>query len=177
MERFIVIEYAPCYDTLICGARRLTDEEKQHYRPEFAEKGFIGLGDDITVKHIELSDLPKRKADGSFLGCNNFAFIISEKEKEAFIALNAKREKEKTKKELVQSIENLKYSIGIAEIQRKNHNGILPDRETARKRMGWQNNLYNEGGEGYIEHEYCQEEYDSMTKSLADYEARLKELA
>ena len=177
MEQFIVIEYAPCYDTSICDARRLTDEEKKHYRPEFAEKGFIGLGDDITVKHIELSDLPKRKADGCFLGCNNIAFIISNEEKEAFIALNAKREKEKKKKELVQNIERLKYNIGIAEIQCKNHSGILPDRETARKRMEWQNNLYNEGGEGYIEHEYCQEEYDSMQKSLADYEARLKELA
>lgn len=163
MTTFITIEYAPNYNTTICTARRFTAEEKKHYTPEFREKGFVGLGDDITLKHIGLFDLPDREADGSFLGCNNFAYIITEAERDEYIRLNAERAAEVKRKEREAAIKDLRYQIAKAERQRD-----LPTREEADRRMKRYNDVQNEGYEGYVPYIYSRDEYDTMKKHLAE---------
>lgn len=87
--------YAPSYGIEICEARRLTTEEKRHYAAWFAETGFIGVGSHTDLPCISHEDLPNRSDDGSFLGCYNQAWIITEAEAASYEKLNRQRQNEK----------------------------------------------------------------------------------
>lgn len=87
----IVLEYAPSYGIELVSARRFTDEEKTRYAEWFAETGFVGTGDCIELNKLTFQDLPRRPSDGSFCGCNNSAWIVSEDEAEMYKKLNAER--------------------------------------------------------------------------------------
>lgn len=87
--------YAPSYGIEICAARRLTTEEKKHYAAWFAETGFIGVGSHVDLPCISHEDLPNRPDDGSFLGCYNQAWIITEAEAASYERLNHQRQNEK----------------------------------------------------------------------------------
>ena len=86
--------YAPSYGIEICAARRLTTEEKKHYAAWFAETGFIGVGSHVDLPCISHEDLPNRPDDGSFLGCYNQAWIITEAEAASYERLNHQRQNE-----------------------------------------------------------------------------------
>ena len=86
--------YAPSYGIEICAARRLTPEEKKHYAAWFAETGFIGVGSHVDLPCISHEDLPNRPDDGSFLGCYNQAWIITEAEAASYEKLNRQRQNE-----------------------------------------------------------------------------------
>ena len=45
--------------------------------------------------------------------------------------------------------------------------GKLPSADEAKEQARRYNNVYNEGGEGYVPHYYTQEEYDRMFSELA----------
>lgn len=87
--------YAPSYGIEICAARRLTPEEKMHYAAWFAETGFIGVGSHVDLPCISHEDLPNRPDDGSFLGCYNQAWIITEAEAASYERLNRQRQNER----------------------------------------------------------------------------------
>ena len=103
--------YAPSYGIEICEARRLTTEEKRHYAAWFAETGFIGVGSHVDLPCISHGDLPNRPDDGSFLGCYNQAWIITEAEAASYESLNHQRQNEK---DLAQKAAQDAYNAKIA---------------------------------------------------------------
>ena len=158
MEKYLTIAFHTSYcDASIQYARRFTEEEKKDYSEWFADCGFISLGDHIQLENITFSDAPDRKSDGQFLGTNNYAYIITEEERDYYINLDKKRQKEDEEKELAERVDYLKSCIEAAERQRD-----LPTMEEAKRRMKAYNSLQNEDGDGYVPHIYSREEYERI---------------
>lgn len=88
---FIAIEHADAYGIDLKAARHNPDDSLRHdYRPY----ALVGLGKTIELPHITWRDLPKRASDGSFLGCSNRAWIITQDEWDDYVARNASRQAE-----------------------------------------------------------------------------------
>lgn len=93
MEEYRVLNWADGYVAYLATARRLNEEEKQPYSQWFRDTGFIKIGDSIALPQIHWDDCPKRQSDGSFLGCTNWVWILTQQEWDAFVSLNEEREK------------------------------------------------------------------------------------
>ena len=150
---YIVIENARAWGISICNARRFTDEEKQHYADWYKEIGFVGVGDHIKLSMLKWSDMPNRKSDGSFVGCDNQAWIITEEEKTWFIRLDAERKAEAEREKIAI---NRAYYEDV--IKRANRQPKLYTREEAKRLAKQYNDVANEGGEGYVPHYYTIDE-------------------
>lgn len=163
MEEYLVCEVAYSYGVSLCKARRFTEEEKNDYAEWFKDKGFVKISDSTDLKCIAWVDvrelLKERKDDGSFNGCSNCVYIVSEDEWKALVELNEKKRAEKEKKETEESIAECRKIIEQCEKQEK----LYTKEEAVKKRKDY-NNLYNEGGEGYVPHFYTIEEYE-LTKT------------
>lgn len=94
MKEHLTCEYAMAYGISLQKARRFTEEEKMHVADWYKEKGFVGISDSIQLEYLKWLDLAKilgdRKEDGSFSGCGNSAYIISEDEWNELVTLNNK---------------------------------------------------------------------------------------
>lgn len=167
MKEYIVLEWAFAYGLTVGKARRLTDAEKAGYAEWFKETGFIRLGEGIDLvidrfhPYIE-KILGGRKQDGSFLGCANAAWIISEEEQREIIAQNELLLAEKKAKEVAEQIARLKATIAACERQ---SGGLYTQEEAARKRKQY-NDIHNDGGEGYVPHFYTIDEYNRAIAAL-----------
>ena len=71
------------------------------------------------------------------------------------IELNEHKKKEKEKRETEEAIDGCKKIIERCEKQEK----LYTKEEAAQKRRAY-NRLYNEGGEGYVQHFYTIDEYE-----------------
>lgn len=87
---------------------------KKHYAAWFAETGFIGVGSHVDLPCISHEDLPNRPDDGSFLGCYNQAWIITEAEAASYERLNHQRQNEK---DLAQKAAQDAYNAKIADFE------------------------------------------------------------
>lgn len=161
MEALLTIEWAPAYGIKLCGARRLTEEEKAHYTPEYRERILIGIGAHISLPHIKHEDMPNRPSDGEFNGCNNQAWIITREEWDAYLTTEKSREEAESAKKQAEEIELLEQCKACAEAQ-----GDLPSKEEAERRVREWVNIQNEGGEGYVPHIYTQDEYKHICRRL-----------
>lgn len=164
MENYIVIENAPAYGITICHARRFTEDEAAGFSDWFKAIGFVGLGDKIKLEMLKWSDMPKRSRDGEFLGCNNQAWIITDEEMNDYIRLNEDRRIEAERHE---TEEKRKYYEEI--IERASRQPRLYTRDEAKQLRKQYNDLYNEGGEGYIPHYYTIDEIDTVRKWLEEH--------
>lgn len=63
--------------------------------------------------------------------------------------------------EVAEEIENAEKLIAAAEAQKD-----IPDRAEAKRRMKRWNDVHNEGGEGYVPHIICREEYEHAKQKL-----------
>lgn len=169
MKEYLVCEVADNYGVSLCHARRLNDKEKTEYSEWFRENGFVGISSYpiIDLKEINWIDvrniLNGRKLDGSFLGCCNSAYIITEDEWNKLIALNDQKCSEKLAKEKAEYIEHYKRVIQNCENQRK----LYTKEEANAKAKEW-NDIHNEGGEGYAPHFYTIDEYEYAKKKLEE---------
>ena len=159
---YTVIENAPAYGVSICTARRFTDEEKQHFADWYKDIGFVGMGDHIMLRTLKWSDMPKRNSDGSFLGCDNQAWIITGDEKSYFIQLDAERQAEAEQAKIA---EDRAYYEDV--VKRASRQPKLYTREEAKRLAKQYNDLYNEGGEGYIPHYYTIDEVEAAKQWLS----------
>lgn len=158
---FLAVEHAYAYGITLNTARHLTDEERPHYNEP--DTIFIGTGTHINLDHISIPDLPKRPCEGSFLGCGNRSWIISQEEWDELLNLNAQRAADKAEKDRAEEIAQLEALKARAERQ-----GTLYTPEEARqKRMEWIR-VQNEGGEGYVPHYFTQDEYDEICQRLTE---------
>ena len=165
MKEYLVCEVAYSYGVYLKKARRFTEEEKKGYAEWFREKGFLGVGNDIKLEYIKQSDvnriLKNRQDDGSFNGCTNCAYIITQAEWNVLLELNEKKRIEDENKETENRINKYKQIIE----QCKNQEKLYTKEEAERKRTAY-NNAYNEGGEGYVPHFYTVEEYEYAKSKL-----------
>lgn len=138
--------------TRIYRARRLNDVVKKKYREWYQKLGFVPVDEGISLEHINWRELPERESDG-LLG-DSAAWIITEKERDAYIEINNMRNAEKTAAEKANKIEELKTIIAECEKQTK-----LPTALEAKRLMREYNDINNEGGFGFIPHVYSVEEY------------------
>ena len=133
------------YGVSLQEARRLTDAEKPEYAEWYRQYGLICTSKIIDLPLITWADMPKRPCDGSFMGCGNRAWIITQSEWDAYIALNAERLIARQKKDEAEMREAMLEIIARADRQ----GGALTVEEAERRRTAWINAV-NEGGEGYV---------------------------
>lgn len=164
MEQYLVIEYAPAYGVSISRARRFTDEEAAGFADWYKALGFVGLDDSISLDMLTLADMPKRSRDGEFAGCNNQAWIITEEERDGYVRLNGERRAEAKRAE---TAEMRKYYEEI--IERASRQPKLYTREEAKRLAQQYNDLYNEGGEGYVPHYYTADEVEAAKEWLSTH--------
>ena len=132
---------------------------------------FYGVGEHIKVKYVNAIDVRKivgrDASDGSFNGCYNQAYELTDAQKDEILALNNERKAQKRIEVLKDNIEYYTKQLAI----------IKPcSKEEAAAKTKRYNDTYNEGGFGYTPHYYTYEEYDSMTKQLERYKKELGEL-
>ena len=169
MEEYLVCEVADSYGVSLCHARRFNNEEKAGYAEWFRETGFVGISSypTIDLKEINWIDvrniLNNRKSDGSFNGCSNSAYIVTEDEWNKLIALNNQKRNEKLAKEKADDIEHYKKVIQACENQQK----LYTKEESIAKAKEW-NYIHNEGGEGFVPHFYTIDEYEYAKKKLEE---------
>lgn len=161
MKNLLTIEYTTAYGIELCGARRLTEEEKVHYNPEYRETTLIGTGTHISLPHLKREDMPGRPSAGEFNGCYNQAWIITQEEWDAYLALEQTRSETEAAKAQADEIAVLEQRKASAEAQ-----SDLPSKEEAARRTQDWINVYNEGGEGYVPHIYTRDEYEAICRRL-----------
>lgn len=162
------------YDISLVEARRFTEDEKKDFAEWFHEIGFVPTSNHIDLKYITLWDVDRvlggRKSDGSFCGCDNNAFIISDEEWDELIALNEKKRVEQKRKEIEKDIAF--YTQEIAACKRQ---GKLYTPEEARRERKRFNDINNEGGDGFVPVFYTHEQYEYYTEKLVDLKKQLLE--
>ena len=164
MMTYLTVEHASSYGISLQTARRLTEEERPEYKAEYQDRMFIGMGDHTALPHLTWDDLPMwgvRQADGSFPGSGNSVWIITQAEWDALLALEQQRAEEAERKECEETIKYLEATIARAEAQRD-----IPSRAEAKRQMKAYNDVYNEGGEGYVPHIISREEYEAAKERL-----------
>lgn len=167
MKEYLVCEIAYSYGVYLHKARRFTEEEKEGLAEWFKNEGFVGIGKSTKLEHISWTDLGKilkdRKLDGSFSGCSNSAYIISEEEWNTLLELDEQKRAEKEKKKTEKLIAEYRQTVEQCERQEK-----LYTREEAAEKYRNYNRLFNEGGEGYVPHFYTVEEYEFAKARLSE---------
>lgn len=158
----LTIEYSQNGGTHLRAARHLTEDEKRGYAEWCRETVLICTGESIDLPHITWKDVPQRPQDGSFPGGGNWAWIISDEEHAHYIALNGQREREAQEKEIQQDRKMNKEILRQAGKQEK----LYTPEEAKEKSRRW-NDVYNEGGYGFVPHYYTVEEVRQAEEWLA----------
>ena len=164
----LVLMHAFSYGFTIKEARRFTEEEKLRYVEYYREFGLVGVGESIALDEVSWEDelvsaIQSRPADGSFLSCSNLAWIITEDEKAALIALDKSKKQSKEAKEKAKNVAYWQDVIARCERQ-----GRLYSAEEAKLKRKEYNDLQNEGGEGFVPHFWTVDEYDSAKAQLQE---------
>lgn len=172
MKEYLVCQVAFSYGVSLLRARRFTEEEKAHYTGEYRERGFKPTSDseEVELKELDWKNVRKvlnnRSEDGSFNGCSNFAYIISEKEWDELFVLN----QELGKKKLLDELEEYKRILAVYEKQEK-----LYTAEEAKEQRKRYNDAHNEGGEGYVPPYYTIEQYNCYKDKVSELEKLLQD--
>lgn len=132
---------------------------------------FYGVGEHIDVKYVDILEVRKivgrEMCDGSFNGCYNQAYELTDAQKDEILAINNERARQKRVKTLKENIDYYEKKLAT----------IKPcSKEEAVAKLKRYNDTYNEGGYGYTPHYYTYEEYDNMTKELERCKKELSEL-
>lgn len=170
MKRYLTIKASMVDGVSLQIARRLTEGEKQKYRPEYREYMMVSLGNSINLNNISLHDiqslLGRTNPDGEFAGCSNRVYIIDQDQWDKLIEMDAADADRKAKAQTAEKIKHLMALKSKAESQM--HDGKLPTKEEAARKAKAYNDLHNEGGYGYVPHYYTQDEYDAICKALKE---------
>jgi hypothetical protein len=109
-------------DVRLIDGRRLTGSEKLNKADWYKEIGLIGTGAYINLPRLRWTDVRAvtgtRHSDGSYMGCDNSAWIITEAEWDLLLALNSEREA-KLQAEMPQRLREMDdYDIQAARMER-----------------------------------------------------------
>lgn len=174
MDEMLTVEFSVSWGISLQKARTLTDNEKAEFLPEVRNTILAALPEDaMPLEYITPSELwdivPQDSWVGSFCGSSGSVYRITREQWDRLAELNAKRKAEEEEEEKVERISWLKSSIKKAEEQM--HGGKLPSRAEAKKISTHYRNVINEGGDGFVPHYYCDEEYESLVRELQKLES------
>ena len=138
------------YPNELVEVRLPTEEEKARHCAGWAD-GLIfsaGLDSRVPIPYVKYDDIPsewKTRDCWTLPSCGNRCYEISDDEWDWVVSLNAQREAEKKEKERQEDIEYYQNIVRKAERQPD----IPTPEEAARRSKRW-NDVYNEGGYGYV---------------------------
>lgn len=158
-------------DDHLCTARYMTDDEKKSYADWCRDRMMLMTSEPIYLRSLlsgeigALAHIVGKELIGYFPGTSGRLYVVSDEEWDALIAANHQAAAAKADKERAERIDYLCTCLRRADAQRVD--GNLPTTAEAREKALKWNNIYNEGGEGYVPHYYSQNEYDYLTAELA----------
>lgn len=166
MTTYLTVEFAPAYGVSLQTARRLTDEEKARYLPEFQDHMMIRTGNYVELPNVTWIDLAgvigARQIDGEFPGCSNRVYIITQEQWDALLAVEGGYAEQSRAAEIAE------LEADKAAAERQMVDGNLPAADEVKaKRRNWIN-TQNEGGEGYVPNWYSKEQYDRICARLSE---------
>jgi hypothetical protein len=161
-----VLEDTTVYGLSLQEARRFTEEEKAEYTEWFREEGLVGLADGIPLHHISRQDdllrrVQSRGSIGQFRGCSNLAYEVTDEEWNELLARDQQAARVQEIRALEESIAGYRAVIANCEAAPK-----LYTEEEAHKKAVTYNNVFNEGGEGFVPHFYTEDEYEGAKAGL-----------
>ena len=169
METMLTVSCTPGWGVKLCRARRLTEEERGDYLPEYRDWMLVGQGGEIPLPHVLLEDLPQREPDGEFPGGYNRTWIVTQAEWDAMAALEAVRAAEAQEKARQAELSLLNARKAEAERQAA-PSGVLPTRQEAKAKAKDWVDTYNEGADGYVPYYYSGDEYAEICARIAELE-------
>lgn len=165
MENYLVCHTHVGYKPELSQARRLNKEEMSHYASWFRNIGFVAVGEKVELTHLgclEVNDYLKReKTDGKFAGVEGEVYIISQDEWDELLILERVKKELADKSEMNKKIAELRSIIQQCETAEK-----LYTKDEAMQKRKQYNNLYNEGGTGYVPHFWTIDEYEEAKSEL-----------
>lgn len=165
MEEFLVCNANLMWGLTLTKARRLTEEEKTHCSEWFRKIGFVHVAESIKLDNVECNELfellNNREPDGELKSFGGRMYIITQEQWDWLIKTENERQNEKEQKIKESKIKEYSETIKNCETAKK-----LYTAEEARAERIKYNNLYNEGGEGFVPHFYTVEEYEFAKNQL-----------
>lgn len=136
------------YPNELIEARLPTEEEKSRHGAVWADGLIFGTDNRVPVPYVKYWDIPAEWKTRDYLvllGCHNRCYEISDEEWNWLVSLNAQREAAKKEKERQEDIAFYQNIVRKAERQPD-----IPTPEEAARRCKRWNDVYNEGGYGYV---------------------------
>lgn len=170
MEEFKVLHRQLGADFL-STVRRMPDEEQQRYTEGYRGHMMLLTGEPVFLPALSdedvyaLAHISDKDVAGYLPSSSGLLFALTDDEWAALIAANRQAAAAKAAAERAGRIDYLRDLLARADAQRVG--GELPSAGEAKEQARRYNNMYNEGGEGYVPHYYTQEEYDRMSAELA----------
>lgn len=167
-----VVEWSMNYGISINNARRLTEDEKATYADDWKDRILIGVGENIELNNLNSTDLFEVVSNdddyaGAFLGSHSQCYYLTSENEEKLLKLNEEKGKAKQEKEEREEKENLIDLVKRVEEKRVR---VMP-RKDIKGYLVYYNNLYNEGGEGYVPEIIATEDYEESKKILGNLKA------
>lgn len=157
--------------SFLSTARRMTDEEKKRYAKWCRDLMMYLTGEPVYLRSLgwreinALANTADKEIVGLCPGGSGKLYALTDDEWAALIAADQQAAAAKAAAERAGRIDYLRDLLARADAQRVG--GELPSAGEAKEQARRYNNVYNEGGEGYVPHYYTQEEYDRMSAELA----------
>ena len=155
----------------LATVRRMPDEEQQRYTVGFRGHMMLLTGEPVFLPALsdaevyDLAHIAGKDVAGYLPSSSGLLYALTDEEWAALIAANQQAAAAKAAAERAGRIDSLRDLLARADAQRVD--GKLPSADEAKEQARRYNNVYNEGGEGYVPHYYTQEEYDRMFSELA----------
>lgn len=131
---FLVLEIPTYYDNQINYARRFSEKEKEKYSVNFQDRGFSSYSADknIKISNVTAAEFVKnRTSDGSFCGCDNLVYKITQAEKEIILETDKiAREATRNQKNLTEEKAKAKRNVIFAKAKSENKRQILASHVT-----------------------------------------------
>lgn len=166
---YMVCEITNTREIILYYARKFTEEEKEGYSKECRDLLFKPVSEPLYLENInagEVCNLLNRDSDGMFLGSSNMVYVISQEEWDNIIEIDKQNLVDEEMSQREEMINLHKRVIEGCEKQ-----GKLYTTEEANKLRESYNNLYNEGGEGYVPHFYTIAEYEYAKSKIKELKA------
>lgn len=159
----------------LATVRRMPDEEQQRYTEEYRGHMMLMTGEPVFLPALSdaevyaLAHISDKDVAGYLPSSSGELYAMTDDEWAALVAANQQAAAAKAAAERAGRIDYLRDLLARADAQRVD--GKLPSADEAKEQARRYNNVYNEGGEGYVPHYYTQEEYDRMAAELAELAA------
>lgn len=163
----------------LATVRRMPDEEQQRYTEGYRGHMMLMTGEPVFLPALsdaevyDLAHIAGKDIAGYLPRSSGELYTLTDEEWAALIAANQQAAAAKAAAERAGRIDYLRDLLARADAQRVD--GKLPSAADAREKERKWNNVYNEGGEGYVPRCYTQEEYARMAAELDKLTAEVQE--